>query len=72
MVEELDVGEEVLVEVAAGLERPGDRADGVRGEGEREEEGGSAPAGREPLEPDADRGERRAGVGHEVGVRHGR
>ena len=72
VVEELHVREEVLVQVATRLEWPGERADGVRHEGQREEERGPAPSGCEPLEPGADRGERRAGFRHEVGVRHGR
>ncbi len=51
MVEELDVGVEVLVEVAAGLQRPGDRAYGEDGEAEAEEDDSSERSRGEPLEP---------------------
>ena len=61
VVEELDVREEVLVEVATGLERPGERTDGVRDES-RLRRGARRRAGRTRAAP-AGRGSRRASGG---------
>ena len=50
-VEELDVGVEVLVEVAARFQRPGDRLDGVDTERHDEEDERAQWPGRQTLEP---------------------
>ena len=62
MVEELDVGVEVLVEVAAGLQRPRDRADRVRHAGEDEEDDRPAAARSQPFDPCASQGKPGSGV----------
>src|ERR671932_635486 len=49
-VEELDVGVEVLVEIASDDERPPDRADRVDAEREHEEDGDPQRAACEPFE----------------------
>jgi hypothetical protein len=50
-VQDLHVVAQVVVQVAAGGERPGDRLDGVDGEGEEEEEKGAATPLRQVLQP---------------------
>ena len=67
-VEELDVVVEVLVEIAAGHERPADGAHGVDGKRQHEEnDGAERPLG-EPLEP----GERTREPGSRRGSHPGR
>ena len=51
MVEELDVRKEVLVEVAARLQRPCDRTDRVHGQCDPEDDEPAEPPRREVLEP---------------------
>jgi hypothetical protein len=50
-VEELDVRVQVFVEIAARLQRPGDRPDGVYGQPNPEDDERAEPPRREVLEP---------------------
>ncbi len=66
-VEELDVGEEVLVEVASRLQRPRDRANRIREQCDEEEGGDTGPLLGEGLRASERSGETSARSGHEVG-----